>query len=75
MYPQSKVTSNFLDIVYRSLQASAKEAEHIAVLTNTPLVRNNSAQPAIPEELLPMLQHLGSSNSNDNHNTLSIAEK
>lgn len=61
MHPQSESASNFLGIVYSGLQASAKEAERLAVLTNTPLVRSETTEPAVPKDLAPMLGTLGKS--------------
>lgn len=59
MQPQSEPSGNFLHIVHSSLQASAKEAERLAVLTGTPLVRSAATGPAVPKELAPLLGSLG----------------
>lgn len=55
MRTQTEADSAFLDLVQGSLLASAKEAERLATLTGTRLVRIDSAQPAVPKELLPLL--------------------
>lgn len=60
MRTQTEADSAFLDLVQGSLQASAKEAERLATLTGTRLVRIDSAQPAAPKELLSLLTMLNS---------------
>lgn len=55
MRTQTEADKTFLDLVQGSLQASAKEAERIAKLTETQLVRIDSAEPVAPKELLPLL--------------------
>ncbi len=56
MSTQTEEHRAFLDLVYASLVASAKEAERIAEFTGTKLVRINSAEPMIPEEMKPFLR-------------------
>jgi len=59
MHPQSESAGSFLGIVYNSLLASAKEAERLAMLTNTPLVRSEITEPVVPKDLAPLLRTLG----------------
>lgn len=61
MRPQSESANTFLGLVHSSLQASAKEAERLAALTNTPLVRSETTEPAVPKDLAPLLGTLGKS--------------
>lgn len=58
MRTQTEADKAFLELVQGSLQTSAKEAERLAKLTKTPLVRIESTEPAIPEDLLPLLTAL-----------------
>lgn len=58
MRTQTEADSEFLDLVYTSLQKSAKEAKRIAEFTGTKLVSIDSAEPMIPEEMKPFLRSI-----------------
>lgn len=61
MRTQTEADKTFLELVQNSLQASAKEAERLATLTGTRLVRIDTIDPAAPKELLSLLTALNSS--------------
>lgn len=75
MRTQTEADRRFLELVQASLQASAKEAERLAQFTGTALVRIESSEPTIPEELVPFLSSLGRSWHDVAGNNVSRTEK
>ncbi len=68
MYTQNEEDSDFLDMVYTSLQKSAKEAHRIAEFTGTKLVSIDIAEPMIPEGMKEFLHSLGQTKTMDDDN-------
>lgn len=58
MSSQAETQAEFLNLVYASLQKSAREAARIAQFTGTKLVSIDSAEPMIPEAMKAFLHAL-----------------